>query len=106
MNSDPDKYELTDGLDRLEAYKLQLDQSYIKIPLHNNNKVFSWVDNQCLQAMIDTGASINVIPSHILHKLDPRYVTDMRNSRVKQCYLANTDVVGVSSSRDVRQTGR
>jgi len=101
VNCRPDKYELTDGLKRLEAYQLQLDPSYIKVPLHNNNKVFLWVDDRCLQAMIDTGASINVIPDHILHTLNPQCVMNMRNSRVKQCYLANNDVVGVSSMVDV-----
>jgi len=83
---------------------LELDQHYRSAPLVNRNKTQVRIGTRLLEAMIDTGASINVVPQTLLRTLDGDQLRNRRPARVKHCYLANNAIVTVQEMVDITVT--
>ena len=104
VNRNPSQCTPAVGHAPFTAYLLELDQHYRSAPLVNRNKTQVRIGSRLLEAMIDTGASINVVPQTLLRTLDGEQLRNQRPARVKHCYLANNAIVTVQVMVDITVT--
>jgi len=84
-----------------QLYQLQLDKGYIPIGLQARNRTRIAIGSRGINALIDTGASINAIPKSMLDGLDPSTYGKRMQPRISHCYLADNTPVVISEMVDL-----
>jgi len=82
--------------DNFELYQLQLDDSYEHLYMFERNHIMVNIAGTAVPALIDTGAGINAIPRDMLKQLLPDALHKSQSSRVRQCKLADGNIVMIS----------